>query len=43
MTVTITAARGDTILRLVWASEQCRSKQELESEGTDFRLIGWSE
>ncbi|MGW3427898.1 hypothetical protein ACWDHW_08070 [Streptomyces melanosporofaciens] len=31
------------ILRLVWASEQCSSKRELEAEGVEFRLIGWSE
>ncbi|MFB7500072.1 hypothetical protein ACFC09_36235 [Streptomyces sp. NPDC056161] len=36
-------SHGDAILRLVWASEQCSSKEELEEEGTEFRLIGWSE
>lgn len=36
-------SHGDAILRLVWASEQCSSKQELEDEGVEFRLIGWSE
>ncbi|MGW1158449.1 hypothetical protein ACWD5Q_06650 [Streptomyces sp. NPDC002513] len=36
-------SHGDAILRLVWASEQCSSKEELENEGTEFRLIGWSE
>lgn len=33
---------GDAILRLVWASEQCSSKREIENEGGEFRLIGWS-
>ena len=36
-------SHGDAILRLVWASEQCSSKQEIEAEGVEFRLIGWSE
>ncbi|WP_318201095.1 hypothetical protein [Streptomyces sp. SCL15-4] len=36
-------SHGDAILRLVWASEQCSSKAEMEAEGTQFRLIGWSE
>lgn len=31
------------ILRLVWASEQCSSKRELEEQGVEFRLIGWSQ
>lgn len=35
-------SHGDAILRLVWASEQCSSKQELEDQGVEFRLIGWS-
>ena len=30
------------ILRLVWASEQCSSKRELEDQGVEFRLLGWS-
>lgn len=34
---------SDAILRLVWASEQCSSKREIEAEGVEFRLIGWSE
>ncbi|MEH0417863.1 hypothetical protein [Streptomyces sp. B21-083] len=33
---------GDAILRLVWASEVCSSKAEMEDEGVEFRLIGWS-
>jgi hypothetical protein len=37
------SSHGDAILRLVWASEQCSSKQEIEAEGVEFRLIGWSE
>ncbi|MER5584072.1 hypothetical protein ABT090_20870 [Streptomyces asoensis] len=36
-------SHGDAILRLVWASEQCISKRELEEQGVEFRLIGWSE
>ncbi|MFG2276706.1 hypothetical protein ACGFNY_43980 [Streptomyces chartreusis] len=31
------------IVPLVWASEQCKIKQEMEVQGTTFRLIGWSE
>ena len=31
------------ILRLVWVSEECSSKRELEERGAMFRLIGWSE
>jgi hypothetical protein len=30
------------ILPLVWASEECRAKDELEARGIRFRLIGWS-
>lgn len=30
------------ILPLVWASEECRVKQDLEDQGVKFRLIGWS-
>lgn len=37
------SSHGDAILRLVWASEQCSSKQEIEAEGVEFHLIGWSE
>lgn len=40
---TVPSSDGDAILRLVWASEQCSSKSELEDEGVEFRLIGWSE
>ncbi len=36
-------SHGDAILRLVWASEQCSSKSELEQQGVEFRLIGWSQ
>ncbi|MFD8805612.1 hypothetical protein [Streptomyces sp. NPDC059597] len=31
------------ILRLVSASDVCSSKRELEEQGVQFRLIGWSE
>ncbi|MDL5205096.1 hypothetical protein [Streptomyces sp. ALI-76-A] len=31
------------ILRLVWASEVCSEKREMEEQGTTFRLLGWSE
>ncbi|MER6092469.1 hypothetical protein [Streptomyces bluensis] len=34
---------GDAILRLRWDSVECSSKQELEDQGVEFRLIGWSE
>ncbi|MET7933455.1 hypothetical protein [Streptomyces sp. NPDC005322] len=34
---------GDAILPLVWASEECSSKRELEGQGLGFRLIGWSQ
>jgi hypothetical protein len=37
------SSHGDAILRLVWASEKCSSKREIEAEGVEFRLIGWSE
>lgn len=30
------------ILRLVWEREECSSKRELEEQGVQFRLIGWS-
>jgi hypothetical protein len=33
---------GDAILRLVWASDECSSKRDLEDQGAEFRLIGWS-
>ena len=36
-------SHGDAILPLVWASEVCSSKRELEETGVEFRLIGWSE
>lgn len=35
-------SHGDALLRLVWASEQCSSKHEMEAEGAQFRLVGWS-
>jgi len=31
------------ILRLVWEREVCSSKDELEEQGVEFRLIGWSQ
>lgn len=37
------SSHGDAILRLVWDSEVCSSKRELEEQGVEFRLIGWSE
>jgi len=40
---TIPPSHGDAILRLVWESDECSSKQELEDQGVEFRLIGWSE
>jgi hypothetical protein len=36
------SSNGDAILRLVWESEVCSSKQELEDRGIAFRLLGWS-
>lgn len=30
------------ILRLVWDRDECNSKSELEEQGVQFRLIGWS-
>lgn len=36
-------SHGDAILRLVWDAEVCSSKRELEEQGVEFRLIGWSE
>src|SRR4051812_12219880 len=40
---TLPSSHGDAILRLVWASEMCTSKREMEDEGAEFRLIGWSQ
>lgn len=37
------SSHGDAILRLVWDTEVCSSKRELEERGVEFRLIGWSE
>lgn len=34
---------GDAVLRLVWESDEHSSKQELEDQGLEFRLIGWSQ
>jgi hypothetical protein len=34
---------GDAILPLRWESVECSSKEELEDQGVEFRLIGWSE
>ncbi|MFI1485703.1 hypothetical protein [Streptomyces sp. NPDC020747] len=36
------SSHGDAILRLVWESEVCSSKRDLEDQGAEFRLIGWS-
>jgi hypothetical protein len=30
------------ILRLVWESAECSSKRQMEEQGAEFRLIGWS-
>jgi hypothetical protein len=40
---TVPSSHGDALLRLVWDSEVCSSKRELEEQGVEFRLIGWSE
>lgn len=37
------SSHGDAILRLLWEREVCSSKRELEEQGVEFRLIGWSE
>jgi hypothetical protein len=37
------SSHGDAILRLVWDTEVCSSKRDLEEQGVEFRLIGWSE
>ena len=41
--VGVLLSHRDAILRLVWASEVCSSKREMEDEGVEFRLISWSE
>ncbi|MBB5932358.1 hypothetical protein [Streptomyces echinatus] len=39
-----TVPASDCVVRLVWASEQAVSMQELKDRyGAEFRLIGWSE
>ncbi|MFF2100916.1 hypothetical protein [Streptomyces sp. NPDC058202] len=40
---TVPSSHGDALLRLVWASEMCTSKREMEDEGAEFRLLGWSQ
>lgn len=41
---TVPSSDGDAILPLVWASEVCSSKRDLEFDhGATFRLIGWSQ
>lgn len=37
-----TAPPSDSILRLVWTSEVCDSKRDMEDAGAEFRLLGWS-
>lgn len=37
-----TVPESDSIVRLVWASEMAESKRDLEDQGAQFRLIGWS-
>ncbi|MEJ8654914.1 hypothetical protein WKI65_44460 [Streptomyces sp. MS1.AVA.3] len=34
---------GDDILRLVYDKDQAQSKELLEEQGAEFRLIGWSQ
>lgn len=36
-------SHGDAILPLRWDSVECSSKRDLEDQGVQFRLIGWSE
>ncbi|MET7437000.1 hypothetical protein ACFYQQ_01045 [Streptomyces sp. NPDC005496] len=36
------SSHGDAILRLVWEPEVCSSKREMEEQGAEFRLLGWS-
>jgi hypothetical protein len=38
-----TVPESDSMVRLVWASEQAVSKRELEDAGAEFRLLGWSQ
>jgi hypothetical protein len=38
-----TVPESDSILRLVWSNEMADSKAEMEEQGVEFRLIGWSE
>lgn len=38
-----TVPESDSIVRLVWASEQAQSRGEMEDAGVEFRLIGWSQ
>jgi hypothetical protein len=40
---TVPSSHGDALLRLVWASEQCSSKRDIEDEGGEFRFLGWSQ
>ncbi|MEU3507632.1 hypothetical protein ABZ733_06850 [Streptomyces longwoodensis] len=37
-----TVPESDSILRLVWAADMCDSKREMEDQGAEFHLIGWS-
>lgn len=37
-----TSPPSDSVLPLVWASEACESRSELEGRGYKLRVIGWS-
>lgn len=37
-----TSPPSDSVLPLVWASEECESRSGLESQGRRLRVIGWS-
>jgi hypothetical protein len=38
-----TVPESDSILRLVWDHDMAESKRELEEQGVEFRLLGWSQ
>lgn len=37
-----TSPPSDAVLPMVWASEQTRSRADLEDQGVTFRRIGWT-
>ncbi|GHA28846.1 hypothetical protein GCM10010372_30890 [Streptomyces tauricus] len=39
---TAPSSHGDMLLRLLWAPEERFSKREMEGEGAELRLLGWS-